>query len=149
MPSDFDKLVKLTEKIVKQEKELSNQNSKLLDILDNTTDGYWDWHIKEDYEYMSPKFWEILGHDHKTKKHKPSEWMSLMEEEQLDIAMQEFKNHVDSKGKKPYRCKLEYKHPEGHKVIILCKGKVVEWDEDGQPIRMVGTHTDITDIDKG
>ncbi|MEJ2755602.1 MAG: HAMP domain-containing protein, partial [Gammaproteobacteria bacterium] len=42
--------------------------------VDASGDGYWDWMIQQDYEYMSPRFWEMLGYKPEEKKHKPSEW---------------------------------------------------------------------------
>ncbi|MBB4064648.1 sensor domain-containing protein [Gellertiella hungarica] len=41
---------------------------------------------------------------------------------------------------------FEYRerHREGHFIWIECRGSVVEWDQDGTPLRVVGTDTDIT-----
>ena len=37
--------------------------------IDASGDGYWDWHMQDDYEYMSPRFWEIFGYTPEEKKH--------------------------------------------------------------------------------
>ena len=41
---------------------------------------------------------------------------------------------------------LEYRerHRDGHYISILSRGKPIAWDEDGNPVRTVGTDTDIT-----
>jgi diguanylate cyclase (GGDEF)-like protein/PAS domain S-box-containing protein len=41
---------------------------------------------------------------------------------------------------------LEYRerHRDGHYIWILSRGRPVEWDKDGNPLRSVGTDTDIT-----
>ncbi|MGE5804711.1 MAG: PAS domain S-box protein, partial [Ignavibacteria bacterium] len=44
-----------------------------------------------------------------------------------------------------YECELRMKHKRGNWVWILDRGKVTEWDKDGRPVRMNGTHMDITD----
>lgn len=36
--------------------------------MDNVAEGFWDWHIKDDYEFIPPRFWEILGYDPESKK---------------------------------------------------------------------------------
>jgi hypothetical protein len=50
-------------------------------------DGWWDWHLKENYEYMSPQFWERLGYNPEDMGHTPSEWQSLVPKEDLEIVM--------------------------------------------------------------
>jgi PAS domain S-box-containing protein len=52
--------------------------------------------------------------------------------------------HVLSKGETPFREEIRFHHRDGHIVWVLTRGQVIEWHPDGQPKRMVGTHTDIT-----
>ena len=63
--------------------------------------------------------------------------------ESLEVAKVAVEKHISSKGTIPYNSIMKYKHKEGHDVWILCRGSVVEWDGD-VPLRMVGTHVDIT-----
>ena len=44
---------------------LAEREEKQL-FIESSYDGYWDWMVQEDYEYMSPRFWEIFGVDYKT-----------------------------------------------------------------------------------
>jgi len=44
----------------------------------------------------------------------------------------------------PYECVFRMKHKDGHLVPILARGTVVERDESGEPLRMAGTHLDVT-----
>ena len=119
---------------------------KVKQILETVYDGFWDWHIKEDYEYMSPRFWEMLGVNPKTKNHHPSEWQKLMHPEDLDKTLKLFGEHVASRGLVPFDLESRFTHQEGHQVWILCRGKIIEWSKSGEPLRMVGTHTDITEL---
>ncbi|MCH2038781.1 MAG: PAS domain-containing protein, partial [Rickettsiales bacterium] len=113
-------------------------------FIESSYDGYWDWYIQDDYEYMSPRFWEMLGYEPEEKRHHPSEWQSIIFEDSLQIALDNFDKHVKTKGTHPFQQEVKYRHKDGSIVYIICKGKVVEWDEEGNPIRMIGTHTDIT-----
>lgn len=61
-------------------------------------DGYWDWYLKDDYQYMSPKFWTMMGYDPSKKTHHPSEWQKLIFPEDLELAMDNFDKHVESHG---------------------------------------------------
>lgn len=115
-------------------------------VIDSSYDGYWDWFIKTDYEYMSPRFWEILGYAPHEKKHHPSEWQKLIFPEDLEVALENFNQHIKTKGKHPFDQEVRYTHKSGKTVWISCKGKVISWSPNGEPIRMVGTHRDITDF---
>jgi len=121
-----------------------NMRIKLNLIGDCSADGWWDWHVTEDFEYMSPKFWEILGYDPNEMKHHPSEWQKIIFPDDLIKAKQSFKIHIDSHGTIPFQEIVRYKHKSGKTLYIICRGKVIEWD--GQsPVRLIGTHTDITE----
>tara|TARA_R110000772_G_scaffold81439_2_gene173248 strand:+ start:30353 stop:30838 length:486 start_codon:yes stop_codon:yes gene_type:complete len=111
--------------------------------------GFWDWKIdftinpEDNYEYMSPIFWEMLGYDPSTKKHVAGEWMKLMYNEDRESAFEKIKKHIKSKGKTKYRQYVRYLHKNGQCIYVLCEGKVIEWNGD-IPLRMVGTHINIS-----
>lgn len=132
--------------ILKTERELRKLTYTKEAFIDSSGDGFWDWDLKNDYEYMSPRFWEIFGYDYRERRHHPSEWQKLIFEEDLKRALENFEKHVQSRGKHPYEQQARYKHKDGSTVYVLCKGKVVEWDDQGNALRMIGTHTDITPL---
>ncbi|MEM9067682.1 MAG: PAS domain-containing protein [Myxococcota bacterium] len=117
-------------------------------LLQHMSDGYWDWRIQEDYEYMSPRFWEIFGYRAEEKEHRPSEWQALIHPDDLAPTLATFERHVESRGAVPYDQLVRYRHKEGHWVTVRCRGEVIEWGDDGKPIRMVGTHTDVTTLNE-
>ena len=129
--------------------KLNGQLHEVMSAIEEcTADGWWDWYIQDDTEYMSPMFWEILGYD-KEKDNmpdKPSAWQEKIHPEDLTRAIDAFNKHVDSKGKYPFNLEVRYTHKAGHTVWVICKGKVLVWDEDDKPIRMVGVHIDITQL---
>lgn len=116
------------------------------EFLHASYDGYWDWHLKTGYEYMSPRFWEILGYDPGEMRHDPSEWQKIIFQEDLELALENFKKHIETKGEHLYSQVVRYRHKNGSTVTVLCRGKVIDWDKNGEPLRMIGTHTDITEI---
>jgi len=126
------------------EKALADSEFTREAYADASSDGYWDWMLQEDYEYMSPRFWEMMGYDPATKKPHPSEWQDIIFPEDLELALSNFEKHVQSKGDYPFTQEVRYKKADGSIIWVICKGHVIEWDKDDQPIRMVGTHTDIT-----
>jgi PAS domain S-box-containing protein len=142
----------LIKKINLNDKERNQKIEMLIKILENSTDGYWDWHIgsgkdgEEDYEYLSPKFKEQLGYGPDELEDKPSSWMNLIYPECLSKINSKLQEHFNSNGEIEFMSECRYTHKDGHTVWILCRGDVIEWNEDGTPKRMVGTHTDITSL---
>ena len=47
-------------------------------------------------------------------------------------------------GVDAFENEFRMRHKDGHWVWILDRGKVLGRDEDGRPLRLIGTHTDIT-----
>ncbi|MBF0202108.1 MAG: response regulator, partial [Desulfamplus sp.] len=47
---------------------------------------------------------------------------------------------------KPFSQYVRYRHRDGSTVYVLCAGKVISWSEDGQPLRAVGCHVDLTEL---
>lgn len=148
---EIDGFVEIIEKItdhIEFEELIATKEILINSMLENTFDGFWDWNLKIDYQYMSPNFWEMLGYNPSEKKHHPSEWQKVITPEGLKITLENLNKHIKSKGLHPFNQEVRYLHKDGHDVWILSKGKVVDWDEDGSPIRIIGTNTDITEIKK-
>lgn len=114
-------------------------------IQSGSLDGIWYWDLENiESEWMSPKFWETLGYDPKAKKHQSSEWQDIIFQDDLKIASENFVKHCDNPNH-PYDQIVRYKHKNGSIVWIRCRGLAIR-DENGKAIRMLGAHTDITDL---
>lgn len=141
MASNLDKLLELIDKL--------EDPLKINTVLENVTDGWWDLYLDKDYEYYSPKFWETLGYDPKTKTNSPEEWKKIIHPDDLeDAALTNLQKHISTKGKEPYYQLVRYKNGKTNKYdkFIICRGQVVEWNKDGSPKRMVGVHIDVSEI---
>ena len=143
-----------------KEQELDKMSrDELMDLVQNlerdltafaeaSYDGVWEWFPQDDYEYMSPRFWETFGYDPLTKEPKPSAWRDLIHPDDLKVVLESFDKHVKSRGKEPYQQEVRFRHKDGHWVTVLRRGRVVEWGPQGDPLRMIGTHTDVTHLMK-
>ncbi len=128
--------------------ELKARTETLENLQDTINDGYWDWNIKTGVNYTSPRYWEMFGFDPKTKEHIIDEAMNALYEGDKERVQDAMQRHFDSKGEIPYGEDIRFVHADGSHVWVHCRGKVVEWDEDGSPIRMIGAHTDLTKAKK-
>ena len=115
-----------------------------IEIFENILAGYWDWSIQENTEYLSPRFKSLFGYKDHEMENSPEAWQKIIHPDDLPGVLEVFEKHVQSKGNFPYINEVRYYHKDGSIVWVLCKGEVIEWDEDGKPLRMVGCHVDIT-----
>ncbi len=112
-------------------------------IQSGSLDGLWYWDLTEpEIEWMSPRFWEVLGFDPGTKTHQIAEWQDLIFEEDLQNASENFERHCADPSH-PYDQTVRYRHRDGHTVWVRCRGIAIR-DENGEPIRLLGVHTDLT-----
>ncbi|MFD2205816.1 PAS domain-containing sensor histidine kinase [Kiloniella antarctica] len=130
-------------------KELSflvKTNNKIFDFLQHSTlDGLWYWDLeKPEIEWMNDHFWNLLGHDPKTKKHLAAEWQDLIHPDDLATSIENFNAHLKDPNH-PYDQIVRYQHKDGSTVWVRCRGMIIRNDE-GTPLRMIGAHNDLTGL---
>ena len=130
------------------QKEFFYKNKAFEQLLEGNMAGFWDRMIQEETEYLSPSLKEMFGYQDHEMENKPESWQKIVHEDDLQEVFDVYKKHVESKGKIPYVYTLRYYHKDGSLVWIYCRGKIIEWDKNGLPVRMVGCHVDITPIKK-
>ena len=116
----------------------------LFDFLqDGSLDGIWYWDLERpENEWLSPRFWEVLGFDPRTKRHLASEWQDLIHPDDLRAALEAYERHR-SDPRQPYDLHVRYRHRTGSTVWVRCRGLAIR-NEDGEPVRMLGAHQDVT-----
>ena len=135
----------ITDITVRKQAELQLQDSELRwkFAIEGSGDGVWDWNIQTDDVYYSARWKEMLGYYEGDILPTNSEWkIRIHPDDQSYVAatMQDYlagKTHLYVVEYR-LRCKNEsYKY-------ILGRGMVVSRSNVGKPLRMIGTHTDIT-----
>lgn len=126
--------------------DLINKDTSIFEFIQSgSLDGIWYWDLENpEIEWMSPKFWKTLGYNPDEKKHLASEWQDIIFQEDLKLAIENFEKHCADPNH-PYDQIVRYKHKSGSTVWIRCRGLAIR-DENGKAIRMLGAHTDITDL---
>ena len=124
---------------------ISIENSNRLSLaLEMTSDGLWDWNIQTGSINCSPRFWTMLGYLPDEFEPFYQSWTPLLHPEDRQFLEDNLAQNLKEKGtifQHEYRIKTK----EGNWRWIQTRGKVLEWDSQGNPTRMVGTHTDITE----
>lgn len=114
-------------------------------IQSGALDGIWYWDLDQpENEWMSRKFWDTLGYDSIEKKHLASEWQGIVYDEDLPVVMENLEKHLKD-PEYPFDQIVRYRHKNGSTVWIRCRGVAIR-NTLGKPIRMLGAHSDISDL---
>jgi PAS domain S-box-containing protein len=127
------------------EKRLQESEGFLRNIFESILAGFWDWNLVDNTEYLSPTFKKMFGYEDNEMENSPEAWQRIIFQEDLPGVFEVFAQHVNSHGKIPFYNEIRYRHKDGSTVWVICAGQVIEWAEDGTPIRMAGYHIDITE----
>ena len=132
-----------TEKL--QTEKLRMELKLLENILDIILSGYWDWDLQTNQEYLSPSFKRMFGYEEDGLPNSPETWQRLIFSEDLPGVLNCFDRHIESHGAVPYYNEVRCRHRDGSTVWVICSGQVIEWDDSGNALRMIGCHIDITE----
>lgn len=123
--------------------ELRESEERWKFALEGAGDGVWDWNPKTDVALFSRRWKEMLGYAEDEFPGTGEEWVKHLhpdDKEGMQSAMQEY-----FAGRRPgYVVEFRMRCKDGSWKWILSRGMLVGRDTDGSPLRMIGTHTDIT-----
>ncbi len=125
------------------EKREEAQRNQLM--IESTAVGFWDWNVKTGETSFSERWANIIGYTlDELAPVSIDTWLDACHPDDLERSGALLAQHWEGKLKR-YECEARMRHKDGHWVWVHDTGRVVEWDEDGQPLRMIGTHLDITE----
>ncbi len=112
--------------------------------IEGSNDGMWDWNVQTNAMYLSPRWKEMLGFDDDEIPNHYGEWYNRVHPDDIEKMMEKIQNHFRHEVAL-YRIELRVLCKDGSYKWFLARGKVLVWDSEGKPLRMVGTHADITE----
>jgi PAS domain S-box-containing protein len=112
-------------------------------VLRGTGDGIFDWNITTGETFASARLLEMLGYAERELTYSHHTWRSLVHPDDLDRALGAVQAHLERKTPL-YRVEYRLRCKDGSYKWVLARGQA-QWDESGQPVRMVGSHQDISD----
>ncbi|TPX59855.1 hypothetical protein SpCBS45565_g07655 [Spizellomyces sp. 'palustris'] len=125
-------------------KALQASETRLRQFLDATNDGIWEWHVPSGIMHFSGRLATMLGYHPDELEGAMTEWDKMVHPEDLIKAQALRKAHLSGQSAF-YELEKRIRTKDGSWRWILNRGKVLVRDLMGNPIRMVGAHTDITD----
>jgi len=102
-----------------------------------------DWDMIENTLYISPSWKEMLGYRDDELPNTTHTWKKLAHPQDIVTVMNSLKTHI-RKHRKVFENNHRLRHKDGHWIWVLGRARII-YDEYGKAVRMVGTHTDITE----
>lgn len=137
----FNQLLK---KLKERETALQASEFRWKFAIEGAGDGLWDWNVPSSKVFYSKKWKAQLGYSDEDISDSLQEWESRIHPDDKAETFAAVENHFS--GKTPYyqvehrlRCK------DGSYKWILTRGLVVSMDANKKPLRVIGTHSDITE----
>nr|WP_069129896.1 PAS domain S-box protein [Rhodohalobacter halophilus] len=124
--------------------EINRTHERLELALEAMKAGTWDWDLRTDELIINDWWAKMLGYDLKELEFHIDTWKNLMHPTDLKSTVRLINELRDDES--PYfETRIRMQHKKGHWVWINDRGKIVERDEMGNPIRLSGTHIDISE----
>ncbi len=127
----------------KVEQKLRNKKQRFELALEATGLGIWDWNIVTGEMVFNRRFTEILGFEYNEMERRFGCLDDLIHPEDSPIVREKLQRHLEGRSsiyESEHRIKTKY----GDWVWVQDRGKVVQRDSSGKPLRMTGTHRDTT-----
>lgn len=127
--------------------KLSIQHDRMRFALDTARDGLWDWSPATGEVYYSPRYIEMCGYKPEEFPHRVESWIERVHPDDLEDTVtkqMEFANSADMGD--TFECVYRFLAANGSYKWILGRGKATRRDAEGKAIRIVGLHTDITEL---
>ncbi len=124
-------------------RDLGRSEERLQLALAGADLGIWDYDVRTGRLVHSARCAEMLGYQPHELGDTADDWQALIHPEDLPGAQAAAEAHLE--GKTPgYDLELRLRHKSGEWIWLSNRGRVMERDAQGRPVRMTGTHMDIT-----
>jgi PAS domain S-box-containing protein len=106
--------------------------------------GTWDWNLLTDEVIFNDQWANMKGYEPDEIEPHFSSWSKMVHPEDLPKIQEILNAYLE--GETPaYEAEFRMRHKSGQWLWILDRGKIIQRDADGKPIRACGTHMDVTE----
>lgn len=114
-------------------------------LQEGSLDGMWYWDLENpNEEWLSPRFKELFGYADHEAPNTVGWWQERIHPDDLKVALDNLEKHRTDPSH-PYDQVVRYRHKDNSLMWVRCRGIAIR-NENDEPIRMLGSHTDLTDL---
>jgi len=141
----LDHLQQKHDKLSESEECFRKQSQRLAEVIWGTDTGTWEWNVQTGEAVFNERWAEIVGYTlDELAPISINTWSKLVHPDDGKRSG-ELLTQCFNRESKTYRYEARMRHKNGEWVWVSDYGRVVEWTEDDKPLRMSGTHQDITE----
>jgi len=138
----------LDEQVALQTTEIEQQKARLELVLRSAELGTWDWNVQTGEVRYDERWAEMLGYRLEEIAPGYQGWERLLHPEDKPHVIETLAAHLEGKTA-GYEVEQRLHSKSGKWVWVLAKGRVIERDAAGRPLRACGTHQDISERKRG
>jgi diguanylate cyclase (GGDEF)-like protein/PAS domain S-box-containing protein len=126
----------------KTERKLRESEERYALAARATNDGIWDWNLRNDQIYYSPRWKTILGISEDLILQSPADWFDRIHPADRERFDQAIWQHLERKSQS-LECEYRILHQDGTYRWMLCRALAL-FDDNQRPYRIAGSQADIT-----
>jgi diguanylate cyclase (GGDEF)-like protein/PAS domain S-box-containing protein len=128
-------------------RDLRESEQRWAFALEGAGDGVWDWDIKANHIVTSKRWREIMGFGSDNPAEMLDDWRARIHPEDLPTLVDTMQTCLGAPPGSAATCVAEYRVRDGNDQWkwVLSRGMAVEHDAQGEPLRVIGTITDINE----
>ena len=127
----------------KAEEALRESEARWNFAFEGSGDGVWDWNLLTDEVFYSRQWKAMLGYSESEIGNKLDEWNKRIHPDDHAIPYADLNMYLGGQTE-IYSNEHRLMCKDGTYKWILDRGKVVAWQPDGRPLRVIGTHSDVS-----
>lgn len=128
----------------KAELALRESEERLQFALEAAAQGAWDWNLQTNKVVYSDSYKKLYGFEEGDLNNDVSEWMTRIHPEDQAKMQSSVAEHLQA-AYPEYDSRYRIRAKNGSYRWVMARGRLISFDDEGQPLRMIGTHTDITE----
>ncbi|MDJ0833062.1 MAG: PAS domain S-box protein [Gammaproteobacteria bacterium] len=137
--------------LTRVDRAIASQQHNLLESTDRldkartvTNDGIWDWNLKTNEVTFDDRYYTMAGYRPNEFSASYENWRARVHPDDVAMAEQtalEFSQEILDK----FDIEFRFRRKAGTYMWVRARARIFAYDKAGKPLRMVGTHTDVTD----
>jgi PAS domain S-box-containing protein len=125
-------------------RELRDSEFRWKFALEGAGDGLWDWDYRSGQIFYSRRWKEMLGYAENELSSRVADLLGMLHPDDRERTLASVTGHLEDRTHS-YACEYRMRCSDGSWKWILTRGMAVSRDAAGKPLRIIGTHTDISE----
>ncbi|MBD2446168.1 PAS domain-containing protein [Nostoc sp. FACHB-152] len=128
---------------IQAEETLQRNEERWQLAIAGTDEAIWDWDISTNQTFRSDRWYEMLGYQRHELSNSDDEWSIRIHPEDLESVIAQQEAYL-SRQAPDYHAEYRLRRQDGSYGWFRSRAKAI-WDEEGNPVRLIGSLGDITE----